>query len=85
MLDKKQLNRTVKNRPANFGEEPMKYRSDVIFLIDIDVEDAVKVFNPKPGVDTIWQCSEVMYSERLIAEATQSNLGKIMVPQHTNL
>jgi uncharacterized protein (DUF1697 family) len=50
----------------------------VIFLIDISVADAIKVFDPKEGVDTIWPGEQVIYSQRLSARRTQSRLNKVI-------
>jgi uncharacterized protein (DUF1697 family) len=54
------------------------YYSDAIFLIDVDVKDALKVFDPRDGVDKIWPGNGVIYSQRLSAERTKSRLNKIM-------
>lgn len=72
------LRAVVQSKPARFGEEPTKYHSDVIFLIDIDADDAFSVFQPHPEVDKIWKGKDVIYSQRLSAERTKSRLNKIM-------
>lgn len=78
VLSHSQLKDVVDNKPSGFGEQPNKYHSDVIFLMDINVPQAMNVFNPRDGVDMIWPGSGVVYSQRLSAERTKSRLSKIM-------
>ena len=73
-----QLQAIVDNKPNGFGEQPDKYHSDAIFLMDIDAIEAMQVFNPREGVDTIWAGDGVVYSQRLSALRTKSRLSKIM-------
>ena len=73
-----QLKSIVDNKPKGFGEQPDKYHSDVIFLMDIATEHAMAVFSPKAGVDSIWPGEGVIYSQRLSALRTKSRLNKIM-------
>src|SRR5690606_11156561 len=54
VLPHKQFESLVNNKPEGFGEQAEKYHSDAIFLIDIDVDQAMQVFNPREGVDKIW-------------------------------
>jgi uncharacterized protein (DUF1697 family) len=72
-----QLQAVVDAKPAGFGEQPGVYHCDAIFLIDIDSEEAMAVFDPREGVDRVWAGRGVVYSERLSAERTKSRLGKI--------
>lgn len=78
VLTRAQLNTVVSKRPKGFGDSPAKYHSDAIFLIDIAPALAMKVFDPKEGVDTIWRGSGVIYSQRLSALRTKSRLSKIV-------
>ena len=57
---------------------PAKYHSDAIFLIGIDAADAMRAFDPREGVDTIWAGDGVIYSQRLSALRTKSRLNKVM-------
>ena len=66
------------NKPEGFGEQPGKYHSDSIFLIDIDVDEAMAVFDPREGVDRIWAGNDMIYSQRLSSMRTKSRLNKIM-------
>src|SRR6185369_11453704 len=54
VLSRAQFQAVVDNKPKGFGEEPKKYYSDAIFLMDLDAAEALSVFNPREGVDTIW-------------------------------
>ena len=72
------LQAIVESKPAGFGEHPDKYHSDAIFLMDLDVEQAILVFSPRDGVDQIWTGDGVVYSQRLSSARTKSRLGKIV-------
>lgn len=66
------------NKPDGFGDEPEKYHSDAIFLMGIDVDDAMAVFNPRDGVDAVWPGDGVIYSRRVTALRTKSRLSAII-------
>ena len=78
LLTKKQLQDVVDLRPKGFGDQPTKYHSDVIFLMGIGSGEAMKVFAPREGVDTVWPGKGVVYSQRLSAQRTKSRLNKIV-------
>lgn len=78
VLSNRQLRIIVDKKPKGFGDNPNVYHSDVVFLINIKPADAIKVFNPKEEVDTIWQGTEVIYSQRLSALRTKSRLNQIV-------
>lgn len=78
VLTPTQLRDAIKNKPKGFGEQPDKYHSDVIFLMDISPTEAMKAFSPKEGVDTIWTGKGVIYSQRLSSQRTKSRLSKIV-------
>lgn len=78
VLGPDQLRAVIENKPDGFGEQPDKYHSDAIFLIGIDAETAMPVFQPREGVDRVWPGDGVIYSERLSAERTRSRLGRII-------
>ena len=73
-----QLRAVVRKRPKGFGDHPETYHSDAVFLMGIDARTAMKVFDPRPGVDEVWPGTGVIYSQRLSAERTKSRLGKIV-------
>ncbi len=78
VLSRDQLQAIVDNKPKGFGEQPATYHSDAIFLIGIDVDQAMAVFDPREDVDKIWPGDGVVYSQRLSTERTKSRLGKIV-------
>jgi uncharacterized protein (DUF1697 family) len=78
VLTRPQLQAIIDKKPKGFGEQPAKYHSDAIFLMGIGVAEALQVFNPREGVDTVWPGDGVIYSQRLSAERTKSRLGKIV-------
>jgi len=73
-----QLRAVVRKRPQGFGDHPERYHSDAVFLMGIDARTAMKVFDPRPGVDEVWPGTGVIYSQRLSAQRTKSRLGKII-------
>lgn len=78
VLTRDQLKAVVDQRPTRFGEQPEKYHSDAVFLLGIDAADAMRVFDPREGVDTVWPGEGVIYSQRLSALRTKSRLSKIV-------
>ena len=73
-----QLRAVVRDRPKGFGDQPDTYHSDAVFLMGIDAAEAIAVFSPKEGVDTVWPGDGVIYSGRLSARRTASRLNRIM-------
>ena len=78
VLSRAQLKAVIDNRPQGFGDQPEKYHSDAIFLINVPSSEAIKVFKPREGVDSVWQGDGVIYSQRLSAMRTKSRLGQMM-------
>jgi len=78
VLSAAQLRAVVENRPKGFGDEPDRYHSDAIFLMGIDATAAMALFDPRPGVDTVWPGDGVIYAQRLSAERTKSRLSRIV-------
>lgn len=78
ILSRDQLQKVVDQAPKGFGTEPTVYHSDAVFLMGISSDEAIKVFNPREGVDTVWQGDLVIYSQRLSALRTKSRLSTIM-------
>ena len=74
VLTRAQLRSVVRDRPKGFGDQPDTYHSDAVFLMGIDSATAMKVFDPRPGVDEVWPGKGVIYSQRLSAERTKSRL-----------
>jgi uncharacterized protein (DUF1697 family) len=78
VLSRKQLEAVIAHKPEGFGDQPGKYHSDAIFLMDITAAQAMPVFNPREGVDKVWPGKGVIYSQRLSAKRTKSRLNKVM-------
>lgn len=82
----KQLQQVIDHAPKGFGTEPSKYYCDAIFLMDLTADKAFKVFQPREGVDKVWQGDLVIYSQRLGAERTKSRLSKIVgTPEYQSM
>lgn len=62
VLTHEELKTVIRRKPRSFGEFPQKYHSDVIFLMDFDVSQAMTAFSPKEGVDIVWPGQGVVYS-----------------------
>ncbi len=73
-----QLKTIARKAPKGFGQEPAKYYSDVIFLIDVTADEAFGTFEPHPEVDAVWKGPGVVYFRRLSAERTRSRMSKIV-------
>lgn len=78
VLTYKEFQAVIDNKPKGFGEQPEKYHSDAIFLMGIDVAQAMPAFSPREGVDQVWAGNGVIYSQRLSSQRTKSRLNKIM-------
>jgi uncharacterized protein (DUF1697 family) len=78
ILTEDHLQAVIDERPKGFGEQPDKYHSDAIYLMGIDADQAMSVFNPREGVDQVWPGNCVIYSQRLSALRTKSRLSKIV-------
>lgn len=86
VLSQQQLAAIIKNKPTGFGDETDKYHSDALFTIDVSASDVMPIFNPREGVDKIWQGDGVIYSQRLSAERTKSRLNTaVMSPLYKSL
>jgi uncharacterized protein (DUF1697 family) len=86
VLTRQQLQHIIDARPKGFGDQPDRYHSDTIFLIDIPVTDALHVFNPREGVDAIWPGDGVIYSQRVSELRTKSRLNKIIgTPEYSSM
>jgi uncharacterized protein (DUF1697 family) len=79
VLTREQLQAVIDDRPKGFGDQPDKYHSDAIFLMGIDVVEAMQVFHPREGVDKVWPGDGLVYSQRLSAQRTKSRLNTIMM------
>jgi uncharacterized protein (DUF1697 family) len=74
-----QMRAVVERAPKGFGDDPTKYRYDVIFLkAPLTARVAMKSVPTKPGVDQVHAGTGVLYFSRLIAKAAQSRLNKLI-------
>lgn len=79
VLASAKLRSIVDDRPEGFGDHPDTYHSDAIFLMDgLTATQAMRVFQPREGVDEVWPGRGVIYSQRLSAQRTKSRLGMIV-------
>lgn len=78
VLTHKQLADVITRKPHGFGDQPDKYHSDAIFLMDVEAEEAMTAFNPREGIDTVWPGNGVIYSQRLSVLRTKSRLNQAM-------
>jgi uncharacterized protein (DUF1697 family) len=73
-----ELRAVVDGAPDGFGEEPGTYHSDAIFLkAPLTGRQAIRVLEPREGVDRAWPGKGVLYVARLSARRAQSRLGRI--------
>lgn len=74
-----ELAAAVERAPPGFGEEPSKYRYDVIFLkAPLTAKAALASVAAKEGVDRAWPGPGVLYFSRLVIKASSSRLSKIV-------
>lgn len=77
--NRRQMRAVVGRAPQGFGAEPTRYRYDVIFLKEpLTAKVAMKSVPTKPDVDEAHVGAGVLYFSRLIANATQSRLSRIV-------
>jgi uncharacterized protein (DUF1697 family) len=73
------LTATVTGAPDGFGADAARHRYDVLFLREpLTAAAAMKHVPTRAGVDRVWPGPGVIYHSRLIARATQSQLGRIV-------
>ena len=74
-----EMKATVEHAPKGFGARLSTYRYDVIFLKPpLTADAAMRVVIVRPGVDRVIAGDGVLYCSRLIARATESQLGRIV-------
>lgn len=75
----RELQRIVAKRPRGFGEQPAKYRYDVLFLKEpFTAKRALDGMPVKEGVDRILPGPGVLYASRLVARASESRISRII-------
>jgi uncharacterized protein (DUF1697 family) len=79
VISSDQLKKIIQTAPQGFGQEPEKFRYDVIFLkAPCTPAEALKSVDTKEGVDQVHAGKDALYFWRLTAKATQSALPKIV-------
>lgn len=74
-----ELRNVITKAPKGFGKEPIKFRYDVIFLLQpLSTGEAVKQIPLKPGVDWVFAGPGVIYASRLISKAAQSHISRLI-------
>ncbi len=74
-----QMRSVVENAPTDFGTDPSRYRSDVIFLKSpLTPAKAMEVVRTRDGVDQAWRGRGDLYFSRLTSRATQSRMSSIV-------
>jgi len=78
VLSQRKLQSIVQRAPKGFGEEPEKYRYDVVFIKKpLTTAKAMQAVETRDGVDNAYLGQHVLYFKRLVAKATQSRFSKI--------
>jgi uncharacterized protein (DUF1697 family) len=77
----------VDKAPKGFGAKPALYRYDVVFLkAPLTADEAMPSMTARPGVDLVVPGDGVLYTSRLIAKASQSQLSRIVgKPAYKNM
>lgn len=76
---RKQMQDIVARAPEGFGDQPVEYRYDVIFLKEpLTAATAMKSVTIKEGVDQAYTGTGVLYFARLTSKASQSHLSRIV-------
>ena len=86
VLTAAELHAVVHDRPRGFGDDPTKHHSDAIFLMGLGMKAALKVFDPREGVDELWAGKGVIYHRRLSSRRTKTRLNKVMAtPEYLSM
>lgn len=73
-----QMRSIVAGAPAGFGDEPWRFRYDVVFLKpSLTAAAALREVPTKEGVDAAAAGTGVLYFSRLASRATQSRLPRV--------
>ncbi|MDE0168849.1 MAG: DUF1697 domain-containing protein [bacterium] len=74
----RQYRDVVDGAPSGFGTVPDTYHSDVIFLkAPLSSREAMRVVDPRDGVDQIWSGEGVLYFSRLSRRLSHSRMSRI--------
>ena len=79
LRDHDETRAVVDAAPPGFGEEPERYRYDVLFLTPpLTPDEVLGAVTLKEGVDAAWVGPGVVYHSRLAARASQSRLSRLV-------
>jgi uncharacterized protein (DUF1697 family) len=79
VITPKELKNIIKEAPKDFGSRPAEFRYDVIFLKDpLTPKQAMVKVKTREGVDEASAGKLALYFSRLIAQASKSQLSKII-------
>lgn len=74
-----ELRQVIAQAPKNFGEYPDRYRYDVLFVREpLTTSEALEQVPTNPDVDTAHAGDHALYFRRLVANASQSRLNKLV-------
>lgn len=76
-LEYKTYKKIVTDAPKKFGQDPTNFRDNVIFLMQVAPEEAMKQVSVREGVDEVWAGNRVLYFRNSIPNATKSHLNRI--------
>jgi uncharacterized protein (DUF1697 family) len=75
----RELRNVVDDAPDGFGTAPGTYHSDTIFLkTPLTSTQAMRIIQPRDGVDEAWPGRGVVYFARLSARRTESRMSRIV-------
>ena len=79
LVSSKELQLVVAQAPAGFGQQPDRYRYDVLFVREPSTtREALQQLTTRPGVDEAHAGKHALYFRRLISKAAQSHLTKLI-------
>jgi uncharacterized protein (DUF1697 family) len=67
----------VAGAPDGFGEDPAAFRSNVVFLMGVDANEALGQITAREGVDEVWPGPGVLYFRNSAVDASKSHLSRI--------
>ncbi|ULQ58635.1 DUF1697 domain-containing protein [Brucepastera parasyntrophica] len=79
VLSKPEIAAVIHDKPAGFGDDKDNYKYDIIFLMkQLGIKEARAAFDPREGVDQIYEGGNVLYISRAKKHLTKSRLSKIV-------
>jgi uncharacterized protein (DUF1697 family) len=79
LIPQAKLHRIIQTAPEGFGDFPVEYRYDVIFLKPpVSAAEALSNIKTKEGVDFVTAGDGVLYFSRLSSMSSQSQMNKMI-------